>query len=318
MSRRNRKTISESTPQPLAIIAGLPAPNHNAVAKEITARFTKWKVISTPFPRGPASPYGDAGAILELAKEVCRFAENESEKTPPRPGRLVLFYTMDAAFARLLDVFGFSALAIPIQCENWHWPQGRHWRSDPDVVIPMITSAINRLESEDGNSLKIRLERTDSDDVLLLPPRNFHMSNGTTLFSRFDACHKAGTICDMIDHDISSEVFTIERLPTFFKNTGEVSKSFRIDQRGLVFAISRRGQHGPARMMNVSSIEALSDFRPLLESLYRFGTPLRSGFQHDVQWEDDRHLASVEFADIDQPIKLSQSHANIYANDRVR
>ncbi|ACE92256.1 hypothetical protein RHECIAT_CH0003308 [Rhizobium etli CIAT 652] len=318
MTRRSRKTISDTTPQPLAIIAGLPKPNNEAVAKEVAAKFPTWKVIATPFPRDPKAPYSDDGAILDFVRAVCSFAEQQSEKTPPRPGQLVLLYIEDDAAHRMLDVFGFSTFAVPLKKSDWDWPAGRHWRSHFHVVTDLVLDALSMVVANEGEELKIRLERADPNDILLLPPRNFHVSDGERLFERFDRHHRASTVLDIEDEDIASEEFTVERLPTFFKKTGEVRRNFRIDDRGLVYATSRKGQHGPARMLNISTEKSLLAFRPLLESIFRFGTPLRDGFQHDAQWEDDKHLVNVDFVDIDEPIKLSQSHANIYGNDRVR
>ncbi|WP_430253204.1 hypothetical protein [Neorhizobium sp. DAR64872/K0K18] len=313
-----RRPIGDATAQPLVIVAGLPAPNHSAIAKAIRADFPTWKVIATPFPRDPKPPYGDNGALLDLVRTVCDFAEAQTVSHPPRPGQLVLLYVDDANCRKVIDVFGYSTLAIPLIHDSWDWPYGKHWRSDPDAVYQLVQSALHRASVGDLHELKIRLEKDKSDEVLLLPPRNFHLTAGAVLDDRFRDAHLLGAIGDIDDADILNEEFTIESLPTFFKNTGEVRKNFRVDDRGLVFAISKHGQHGPSRMQNVSQTQSLSDFRALLEGLYRFGHPLRSGFQHDVQWPHDKALVSETFVDVNKSVRLSQSHANIYSNDAVR
>ena len=56
-----------------------------------------------------------------------------------------------------------------------------------------------------------------------------------------------------------------------------------------------------------------------LKGLYRFGAAVPNGFHHDVQYEQGRTLAGVEFeCAIMGKVRGNASHANIYINDFVR
>jgi hypothetical protein len=318
MDRQSRRAIGNSTPQPLAILAGLPSPTHTAAVVALQAAFPTWKVIATAFPKPIGRAYADRGAILDLLREVCAFAEAETDKQPPRPGRLVLFYVQEAGFEQLLDAFGFSVVAVPLNAQDWHWPHGKHWRSDIDVVLKLLMDGVQSAGTNGLLEIKERLETPATDEALLLPPRNFMVDGQTSLFARFEALHRANALSDADFAELTIETFTAQNLKTFFVRTHGVRGDFRVDHRGLVFATSPRGQHGYPRVQNISGTKALGDFRPLLEGIFRFGTPLRVGFQHDVQWPNDRELKGVSFLDVDTPVVISSTHANVYANDVVK
>ncbi|TPK85448.1 hypothetical protein [Mesorhizobium sp. B2-4-17] len=255
---------------------------------------------------------------MNLVRKVSSFAEENGGLVPPRPGQLVLLFVRDGGFEVLLDTFGLSTFAVPLDVADWHWPKGKHWRSDPDAVGELVRATLNDFERGRLLDFRLRMERQSSDDPLLLPARNFRMPDSTSLFPRLRGAHAEGALLDLDVADITIDTFTGTDLPTFFRKTGEVRKEFCVDRRGLVFATSRRGQHGPARVINSGELTGLADFRQLLEGCYRFGTPLREGFQHDVQWRKDRNLENEVFMNIDNEVAVTGSHANIFANDRVR
>lgn len=318
MGRRSRRAIGNSTPQPLAIVAGLPTPAHNAAALALRAEFPVWEVIATPFPKQIGQTYADNGAILDLLRKVCAFAEAEADKQPPRPGRIVLFYVQAGGFEQVLNAFGFSVLAVPLDAPDWHWPHGKHWRADIDVVTHLLTDGVRSAETDGLLGLKARLEKAATDEALLLPSRNFMVNAANSLYQRFEVLHRTNMLHVEDFSDLKIQSFTYENMKRFFALTKGLRSNFRVDHRGLVFATSPRGQHGYPRVQNISCTQALSDFRRLLEGIFRFGTPLRNGFQHDVQWPEDRQLKGVSFIDVATPVSISGTHANIYANDIVR
>ncbi|RZI99995.1 MAG: hypothetical protein EON90_09155 [Brevundimonas sp.] len=303
------------------MVAGLPAPAYDVVRATLEALFPDLRVTSVAFNHPPGKLYADSRAVFELVKETCRFAADLGHDTcPPRPGRLLLFYVEDTATSHLLlEAFGYGALPVKLSVEDWDWPHGRHWNRNQDVVDAVLTAAIATTRTGRLQALRDRLERAASQEALLLPPRNFEQPDRSPLSIRFDRLRDEGALADDAFDDLDEALFDYDTLPNFFKGVPEPANVFRIDRRGLVFARSMFGQHGFERLSDFENARSVTEFRIPLESAFRFGTPVREGFQHDVQWAGKARLANEVFQDVvDGPTKISGTHANIYTTDRVR
>lgn len=316
---RRRRAIADATPQPLAVIAGLPRRTHQAARIELERQFPRWRIISEPYPDTFEKIYTFEPPILATLRGVAAFAAENQEAEVPRPARLVLFYVDTRQRERLLDAVGYAALPVPLVRKDWHWPQGRHWRIDIDATIDALVSALRSTEEAPLSDLRLRLERVEKDEPLLLPPRNFRVGRQDNLVPRFDRLIREGGFQAERFDDIRSQDFEFDDLFRFFRRVPGKSARFRVDARGLVFAISPRGQHGPLRAGEIGGM-SLQRLRFMLEGMYRFGTPLRRGFQHDVQWPGARDLQEESFfcSDRGAEMPISGDHVDIYPNDRVR
>ena len=320
-AKKSRRPLGQASRQDLAVVAGLPAPTYDAVRATVEAQHPDLRVTSVAFRQGHGRLYDETRAVFNLVKEACRFAADLGDDAAlPRPGRLLLFYVEDDATShRLLEAFGYGALPIKLSVPDWDWPHGRHWSRNQPVVDHVLGTAINATRVGALLRLRQRLERASSEEALLLPPRNFEQPDRTTLATRFDRLRAEGDLAEDPFDDLDQDLFDFDSLPKFFGKVREPANVFRIDRRGLVFARSVDGQHGFERLANFETASSVKEFRLALESAFRFGTPIRQGFQHDVQWRGKARLANEIFEDIEAgPIKISGSHANIYTSDRVR
>ncbi|PZO40744.1 MAG: hypothetical protein DCE92_02000 [Alphaproteobacteria bacterium] len=307
------------SPQDLAIIAGLPRTAAAAGAAHVEALSTRWRAIGEPFNNPPGRIYADRRGLFDFMQNACAFIRDLGQTTPPRPARLVVFYVDDPSAQALFDAFGYSALFIRLDSKTWHWPRGKPWTSDIRAVRDVLTEAVDRTGAEALKALRLRLEAAATDEALLLPPRNFEQPDRSDLTARFSDLSHNETLHIEDFANLTTEVFDYDSLPKFFGKVRDISKPFRVDRRGLVFARSLSGQHGFVRLATMPGAGAATLFREPLESAFRFGTPLLDGFQHDVQWRGKARLAKQSFFDIATRtrIPISGSHANVYASDRV-
>ena len=314
-----RVVIADTTPQPMAIIAGLPAPANQAAVRALQAEFPLWKIVTERFPDSYEKTYNFESPVLDLLRAVCSFASAQPERPVPRPAQIMLFYVEAPDSARLLDAFGYSVLPSRLDCEDWHWPQGRHWRIDSNVIEDVLIRAARNMRQEPLEGLRLRLEQPAKDEPLLLPPRNFKPRGQENLVPRFNELLRTANFEGIAFDDLEVKAFDHRNLGAFFRRVPDNYASFRVDARGLVFATSPRGQDGAKWAEDVLALP-LSEFRNMMEGLYRFGTSLRSGFQHDVQWANNYLLSNETFYDAETGTekKISGDHANIFANDNVR
>jgi hypothetical protein len=319
VANKRRRVIADTTPEQLAVVVGLPRPAHNAAKIAIEEAFPRWRVISEPFPEGRERIYSFDEPVERTLRRVCDFASEQAELPIPRPARLVLLYVAAPGEDRLFEGFGYAALPVRIDDPGWHWPHGKHWSADTAVTHRLLLDALAATANAPLHDLRLRLERAEPCDALLLPPRNFEVVDEGSLQPRFDRLLREGGFMAAVFDDLASRHFAFNELKDFFKHVPANSGVFRLDKRGLIFASAPRGQHGAMRVQDVEAIDELRQYRLLLEGLYRFGTPLRSGFQHDVQ-RQNASLVKEKFycAARHETIEISASHANIFANDVVR
>lgn len=321
MSSRRQKSVRRDRQVPLLVVAGLPERVITAAIKTVEREREPWRVIARTFPEADAEIYARENSILELLRETCVFAEvqrSKTEKPIPAPSRIVLAYVAAPGSARLISAFGHSVYPVQLNVQDWHWPRGKHWRHQIELVVGQLKHAITLAESPAIHDLKLRLEARRKDDVLLLPGRNFHI-NGGRLQQRFREMLLGNLMLEEVERDIETRRFPFEALSDFYARVGGQNKSFAVDARGLVFAISERAFHGNTWTIEPTVNYSENDLRLILEGLYRFGMAIPSGFQHDVQWEGQRNLNQEIFDCSKDGVKdISGTHANVYGNDVVR
>jgi hypothetical protein len=308
-------------PSPLLVLAGLPEATAEIAARTINNSGLRWRAISSAFPTRDQGFYVEARAILDLAKLTCDFAMAgpSIEERLPDPSRIVVAYVGASDADRLWSAFGHAVWPKPLIHPDWSWPAGRHWRHEIEVVNLVLQRAIRELESDATEAVRLRLEARRSDDVLLLPARNFHIDPHERLVDRFDR-FMAGTLgIDGVVENVRTERFPFTRLASFFRKMGGAGKSFAVDARDLVFAKANHGQDGNHH--DIAADETLDEarLRRELEGRFRFGTPLvPAGFQHDVQRDWGAALVAERFdCTIKGEISVSGDHANVFPNDVV-
>lgn len=306
-------------PAPVLVLAGLPKATATAAEGTVNNRQGRWRAIASAFPDNDAAVY-EATALKDLVRRVCAFARDQVKDRDgvPVPSRLLVAYARSPDFQRLWDGFGHAAWPIALR-EDEEPPGSRHWRHNIDTVNQRVAEVLQRAEDVELEALRLRLEARRTEEVLLLPGRNFHTSDDDRLVTRFQAFMSGEVTAEQVEADIQVERYAFDRLPTFYRETGGTKKKFASDARGLVFARSEHGQHGAHHAVLARDAE-LPLLRQTLESRFRFGTPIQpQGFHHDVQWEEDRPLKDVEF-DCAQHgrISVNASHANVYPNDVVK
>lgn len=329
MSRRKRNVhLSRAErrgppgPTPLLVIAGLPKATALAAAETINNnRNSRWRAVTTAFSDHDKSIYADPSATVELGRIACDFAiaAKKDDLGVPSPSRICVAYVDDVGSERLWDVFGHAVLPVPLRYSDWTWPKGRHWRHEIETVSRLLVLAITALESEQSESLRQRLEAHRTDDVLLLPGRNFHLKDGSRLIERFRDFMLGRVSVEDIEYGIQVKKFPYERLAEFYKRTGGRGKRFAMDWRNIVFAKSNNGQDGGQHKVPLNTEITAALLQLQLEGRYRFGTPLKpAGFQHDAQLEDGVPFHAERFdCAAKGPVEVTADHANVYPSDVV-
>jgi hypothetical protein len=317
------KKVGAPRPTPVLVIAGLPKATALAAEGTVNKRNGRWRAIASTFPENDAAFY-DASALLDLVRRVCAFARDQAKDREgvPVPSRLLLAYVQAPDAPRVFEGFGHSAWPIALRDEapdEGEPDAPRHWRHNIETVNQRVAEVLKQAESASVEGLRQRLEARRTDEVLLLPGRNFHTGDADRLVSRFQDFMCGATTVDDVAEGINIQRYAFSRLEIFYRETGGSNKRFARDARGLVFARSERGQHGAHHDVLPADAD-LSLLRRTLEGRFRFGTPIQpEGFQHDVQWEKGRPLRDVEFdCAQDGPIRVNASHANVYPNDVVK
>lgn len=321
LSRSGKHTKGRPGRAPLLIVAGLPDATAKIAAATINNDVeTRWYAVAGTFPNNDGEIYARADTITDLMTQACKFAIADAKDKDgiPIPSRIALAYVAAAGSDNLWDGFGHSVWPIPLVHPDRD-PNKRHWRFDIHAVNALLALASRSAEAEFAEAMRLRLEARRSDDVLLLPGRNFHLANDQRLATRFRSFMRGELTAPQIEREVRVERFAYERLAEFYNRTGGRGKRFAVDQRELVFAKSHLGQDGG--LHDIVAGERLSQalLRRALEGRYRFGTPLQPpGFQHDVQREGGVDLVRERFDCSGKGlIEVSADHANVFANDVV-
>ncbi|MND44883.1 hypothetical protein D3C80_357320 [compost metagenome] len=320
MSKPARR--ARPAPCPLLLIAGLPKETAEPAAQTVNNdRTTPWRAEAVAAPRDRLY---SSQAIVDLMGQACAYAMTADTDEPiPNPSRIVLAYVAGDGADALLDSFGHSVMAVPLELPDWDWPNGLHWRFKIELVNMLVRRAMASAQTEPLEGLRLRLEAQSHSDPLLLPSRNFHLPNKEALTTRLGQVVHAFpnvTPVEEIDTVVTRKRWPKDRLKRFYAATGGKNKLFAVDQRGLVFAKAGVGQHGGDQDIPTKVELDQHRLRRELEGRFRLGTPLRpAGFQHDVQWPDDVQLVREPLECFDEgAVRVSGSHANIYGNDVIR
>lgn len=308
-------------PAPLLVIAGLPQATARAAAGTINNDpRARWHAVASPFPRDDREIYRHADAIADLGRQACEFARegNRDREGIPAPSRIAVAYVLEDGFEELWTVFGHAVWPIPLVHPDRDPAMGRHWRHEIEVVNQVLQRALAALEAGPAEALRLRLEAHRTDEVLLLPGRNFHLEGGERLVERFRAFMSGALEVHDIAAGIRIERFAFDRLEAFYRRCGGNRKKFAVDERDLVFAKSHHGQHGAHHRLAGAADLTPAIVQRTLEARYRFGTPLvPDGFQHDAQREGSRLRRERFDCVVKGRIPISGSHANVYPSDVV-
>lgn len=319
---QHQTPVKAAGPTPLIAIAGLPKDLAEPTKRAIKNEYG-WSAVVVPFEGQNGYLYQSSGAIKDLMRQVCAFAQKQDQKNAgeriPAPSRIILAYVHDGDWRHLLRSFGYSVAPARLQVAEWDFREGKHWRFSSETVLAAIKLLFSNLDSHPIQTLRSRIEAPSTSEVLVLPARNFLLEKGEKLADRFDRLMDETLSLGDLDKDIKAQKFIFDRLPAYYGHLHIKDKWYHIDDRDLVFPWSRSGMHGPMRTATFRADTSVDEFRRLLESCYRFGSPMDSGFQHDVQFEKDKLLNKQIFSCSEKgDIPISGSHANIYPNDAVR
>jgi hypothetical protein len=308
-------------PSPFVVVAGLPEATAQVAAATINNADDRWRAVAGTFPSKGAAIYESREAITDLLGLACAFMRSNAREADGavNPSRIAVAYVPADGSERLWDAFGHSVWPIPLALPAENVPRGRHWRFDIETVNMLLARALRSLETGFAEAVRLRLEARHSDEVLMLPGRNFHTAADERLASRYRAFLRGDMQLDQVGAGVQLERFAYERLPEYYRRMGGRGKRFAVDRRGLVFAKSNYGQHGSPHEIAAGRKLPQPLLRRELESRFRFGTPLEPpGFQHDVQWESGEKLVRERFDCTNKgTIEVSGDHANAFPNDVV-
>lgn len=331
MARKGKKAVDKlsrperrgpSGPSPLLVIAGLPAATALPAAATINNdRDSKWRAVAVAFARNDGAVYADDAAIVERGRLACGFAAPGARdaRGVPMPSRIAIAYVHEPGLENLWNVFGHAVWPIPLHHPDWDYAKGLHWRHSIEAVNLVIGSAIRSAAAGSAEAVRLRLEAHRSDDVLLLPGRNFHLDAERRLVERFRAFMSDALDVAGVEAGIQRERFAFERLKPFYLRVGGAGKRFAVDCRDIIFAKSNNGQHGAQHAVPANAQITAALVQRTLESRYRFGTPLvPDGFQHDAQREGGALFNAEPFdCVIKGTVPISGDHANVYPSDVV-
>lgn len=310
----------KSASSPLLVIAGLPKETAETAARTINNQSNPWHAVASAFGSSDQGIYSSDAPALNLVEQAWTQAVSRASADDPipNPSRMVLAFVGAERSEVLFEHFGNSAWPVQIVHPDWDWPKGRHWRNEIEVVNLLLAQTLEKVEADAARDARLRLEAARSDEILLLPPRNFALSATERLQARFRSFLLGQVPLATITTGVRIERFPHERLKEFYNRCGGRNKPFAIDARGIVFPSSHSGQHGGGHPPDEAPSNA-AGFRKALERRFRFGTPIRStGFQHDAQNDWNGLLDWDEFDCSGGGSKrISGSHVNIFTNDSV-
>jgi len=320
MAKKAAPVVAPAGPKPLLVVAGLPRPTSNTIKGTIEKR-RDVNVVAAPFGHAGPAAYTD-DAIRTLLERACAFALVDRNGQPvepiPSPNRFLLAYVKQPGSERLIEAFGVSAMPLPMDVEGWRYPGGQQWRENIEEVTRELLSAFDTSGAPPRQALRSRLEARSSAETLLLPSRNFNTEQGV-LYNLIQERLNGTVPWDDFSKNIEIRRFPFDELTAYYTKTGRENARYPVDTRGLVFANSLGGRHGPARALPNDPKPNVAELRSLLESMFRLGSPLLDGFQHDVQWPMDAPLKNERFHCVnDGDVNVSGTHANVYPNDSVR
>lgn len=318
MRRRDRRRalIPQPSSLPLFVVAGLP--KSTVVRSEGVIRVAHPKpcsVIYSPASTSDNRIYND-DYINQLLKTVVDFvAKRRTAKDAAceTPSFVYLLYVGSRDSERLLRGLDFAVFPIEMPHLGEWDTRGRMRRHDHDDVAFALEEATNLIS--DAVEIAERWKARRSRDAMLLPPVNFQVDRERQMARLFLEMRQGNRGWGDRFEELTPRQFSAETLPDALD--GEQYEWCFQDHRSIVFLKPKApGFHGGSRETLEDEPVAGID---VLRGLYRFGAPIPGGFQHDAQYEGGRSLNGVLFNCCRKgEVKVSGSHANVYANDFVR
>jgi hypothetical protein len=222
----------------------------------------------------------------------------------------VLAYVPDQSATTLLEAFSFSAFPVPIVGLD-SYSLGRQLRHD-EIKSREIALKVLNAAAEPRGLVKRRLNNYSYKEPFFLPPHNFQLESGLYLADFFTELRDGEK-----DWSESLEIRFVRAnhadLPI---HAGPHGLNVGIDARDLLFP---RDLSGHARARELDHDQQDGKYREnLLRTIYRFGTPLPSGFHHDVQFAG-RSLGNTEFhCSVKGSIPVDSAYASVYPDDFIR
>lgn len=185
-SKGKRRSLPQPLPSTNAVdlflLAGFPNPLHASLVSFCESLFgIHSKVIASPSPTHDGSLYRRQ-TIRTLLTAASQFAvrrlKNRSDDQSARPRRIALFYVPAEDDELLLQAFDFFVFPIALRSLSIFdeaGAQGRHKRQRCEEAIQQ---AVELYKIDFIGSLQRRIESRKSHEPLLLPPVNFHWSDG--------------------------------------------------------------------------------------------------------------------------------------------
>ncbi|MEZ0018695.1 hypothetical protein [Sinorhizobium fredii] len=311
---RQKSKIRQPNSLPLFVVCGLPPATAVHAELAISKAFSNvCKVIAPPSPTSDYRIY-NKNYIEEVINQMTGFASRrrQSEDESPTPAGIIVFFVNsgDAEdFISLLD-FAVFPVALP-HLANWDEKGQMRRHSDTDTVAA-ITLAVETVKRSSEHFNRIKLRRPN--DAIMLPPSNYFVRRNALMSELFLEMRQGQRSIDNRFPELVAIEYTAEKLPKLKDRRARFFK----DAREIVFVQPHESAfHGGAWDTEPNS--EMDKKLLVLKELYRFGGALPQGFQHDAQYEDGEHLKDVDFdCSICGSIKVSDDHADIYANDYVR
>ena len=278
-----------------------------------------YRIIDNPTSQNDANIYNDR-YISQIAASVTEFAVYKRKKRSENlvPAFLTVLYVPTPDSKRLVEFFGYSAHLVPLHDLAERLQDGRLKRHDLEDAQSSLERNFFSSTSvkEDISKIIQRISRLVPDEELLLPPTNFRLSEDEGIASKFSA-YINGSLG--WDDRISDELSKVD-----LRSTDGVTVKHRgsghtyVDYEQIAFPPADPGAyHGDVRRLENEAMDL--DRKLLLWSLFRFGAPLPSGFHHDAQRPDGRHLKDQRFfCSRVGNVFASGTHVAIYPNDCIR
>lgn len=163
-----------------------------------------------------------------------------------------------------------------------------------------------------------RVDRLAEADALLLPPENFHISKQARLRTLFYEMRNGHRDWSNRLPELVAQNFTQTSFPRF--SPAETRTAFKDDRDFVFLRAHPTAFHGSVReLLGEEADWSETEMRLMLQSLFRFGAALPSGFHHDVQREHSVPVSGHVFdCGEEGAVRLSGKYVNVYPDDFVR
>ena len=314
-----KKAVAVATTETKALVAlvGLPPAVVNAAEDWARDAFVQQvRVVSQPASRDDGKPY-TTRQITTVVETIADFAHRKQRaERQPAPAAILLLYVPGPTADVMLAAFDFFAFPVPLT-ELSEFVDGRQLRHDPKAVKNAIetrlapSSAVRVAQA----AVADRIAALNDTEPLQLPPRNYLAPDGEPIADIFRTLRSGTRPWTYADFGLIVGEYDKKKIPHL---RPEVRRRAFEDNRGLIFLrADANAFHGANREIDEEEEEVV--LLRLLRGAYRFGSPLPSGFHHDVQLLHDKSLKNLRFqCDRKSRIYTKKGYVNIYPNDVVR